>query len=245
MNMKNRLALSLILTVLAILGIATSALAVPGVVYNIYSNPSDTSITLTWAKAAGATSTMVRYKTSAYPTTTADGTLVYNGTSNQVILTGLTAGGRYYFSFWGFDGAYGAVTNYGPVSTLAQAIPSGGNSTAGNNSNLPSLPSLPADINQAPAVPALQLQPFTTIIDYFTTQGLGMPAANAWEWLAIAAIVGAGVMLFVWSRNFLVAWGVSFVLTWVFASMILVQWWLIPIEIMIALGVWAVDRYFQ
>ena len=46
-------------------------------------------------------------------------------------------------------------------------------------------------------------------------------------------------------RNFFVAYAVVFVLTLFGVNLHLVQGWLFAVEIVIGLGVWAVDHYLQ
>jgi len=50
---------------------------------------SDTSISLSWTKGAGATNTYIRVKTTGYPSNTSDGTLIYSGTASTYTYTGL------------------------------------------------------------------------------------------------------------------------------------------------------------
>jgi hypothetical protein len=61
---------------------------------------SDTQIDLSWTLGDGAGRTMVRYKTSGYPTSYTDGTQVYFNTGTSVSATGLMPGTTYYFSAW-------------------------------------------------------------------------------------------------------------------------------------------------
>ncbi|MDO8588417.1 MAG: carbohydrate-binding protein [Armatimonadota bacterium] len=70
--------------------------------------------TLSWTNSSDSrfTGTMIRYKTTGYPTSVTDGTLVINksnnpGTSDSHIHTGLTSTVAYYYSAFAHDGAGG------------------------------------------------------------------------------------------------------------------------------------------
>jgi hypothetical protein len=60
------------------------------------------------------TGTLIRFKTSGYPTGPTDGTQIYNSNGITFTHTGLTNGVTYYYSAWAHD----AVPNY---STKADA----------------------------------------------------------------------------------------------------------------------------
>jgi hypothetical protein len=256
-----------ILAVLATIGILvlillpfTSALAVLSDITDVTANPSNTSIILTWIKVTGSTNTLIMYRTDAFPTDNTDGTQAYFGTKFQATvgnnttgehidagdnITALTPGQAYYFSVWGEDsGEYSATPFHIVMSTLAVAIPSGAQDQPANT--LP-IPTLPTGMNQDPNVGAFQLEPFTSIIAWFNNSpgGLGMPVDNAWESIAIVGIVGSGFMTYTKIRNFFVAYAVIFLVTFFCVGLHLVQGWLLGIEIVIGMGVWAVEHYLQ
>jgi hypothetical protein len=63
-----------------------------------------TVINLFWVKGMGASTTMIRYNYGSYPTSTTDGTLLYNGTGSNTTHTGLTAGSTIYYTAWSISG---------------------------------------------------------------------------------------------------------------------------------------------
>ena len=63
-----------------------------------------TVINLFWVKGTGASTTMIRYSYGSYPTSTTDGTLLYNGTGSNTTHTGLTAGSTIYYTAWSISG---------------------------------------------------------------------------------------------------------------------------------------------
>lgn len=92
----------------AVFGIAEPvAAAAPSVVTLVVPTPADRAVSLTWINPASVdfTGTMVRYSTSAFPTSTSDGTLAADvagspsGTSSTTV-SGLTNGTTYYFSLF-------------------------------------------------------------------------------------------------------------------------------------------------
>jgi hypothetical protein len=79
--------------------------------------PTSTTISLAWVKGAGSNYTLVRYSSSAYPATVADGVLGYLNTGNSVIITGLIPGTTYYVSAWGKTGASYSATPVNAITT--------------------------------------------------------------------------------------------------------------------------------
>jgi hypothetical protein len=208
-------------------------------------NPSDTSMVLNFTKASGATSTVIRYKTDNYPTSPIDGTSAYDGIASQCTVSNLTAGTTYYFSAWGHEGTdYSFTPAHCLMNTLAVALLSGGEES---RTPIIPVPTVPASANQVPDVSGFNLEPFTSIINYFVTApgGLGMPVNYAWEVLAIGAIVAGGAFTYMKTRIFFIAYFVLFILTVFFVGLHLVQGYLVAAEIIIGAGVWAIERYLQ
>jgi len=94
---------------------------------NFTATRGDTTVSLSWVKASGATNTLVRRSTTAYPTTTSSGVLVYNGIGISKTDTGLTNSQAYYYSAWSeSDGVYSgtyATAYSGPAGTGAGILP--------------------------------------------------------------------------------------------------------------------------
>lgn len=244
--MKRIRYLSLPVAIVILLCISTIALAVVGDVTHFKGNPTDVSVILTWVKASGSTNTVVQYKTSGFPTTYSDGTNAYNGVNSEVTLSSLTSGTTYYFAAWGWDGAATYSTNAAEyaVTTLAAELPSGGPYPT---PTAPPTPTASANLNQTPSTTGFNLEPFTSIITFFnsSTGGFGMPIENAWEFLAILGIIGSGVLTYLKIKNFFVAYFVMFAATFLGVGLHLVQGYLIGVEIIIGMGVWAIERYAQ
>jgi len=236
---------SLIISLLLICVISTTVLAIPTTVTNLTANPSNTSIILSWTIASGSTSTVVRYATDGFPANAAAGTSAYSGAGSQVTVSGLTAGQVYYFAAWGYDGAdYSASACELAMSTLSIALPSGAADTAPNT--LPEL-TLPDNAKLEPDPSGLNLEPFTGMITWFNEAdgGFGMPEGNAWEFIVILGIVGVGGLTYIRMRQFFIAFGVVFILSMVGVGLELVQGYLVVFELIIGLGVWAIERYMQ
>ena len=207
-------------------------------------NPSNTAMTISWTIPTGAVSSVVRYSTTTFPATIADGTLAYSGTSFHTKVTGLTPGTTYYISAWAFDGATYSATPATVVTTLhAVAILSGGEPD--QPSDIVSFPAFQAP--QAPDTTGFQLEPISTILAYFQSApgGLNMPVANLWETGFIIGLVALGGFLYVKTKNFFVAMIAVMVLTWVGADRELCQWELLYIEATLAVAVFAVERVFS
>lgn len=223
---------------------AVAALATPSDTVVVSAIPQDTSIVLTWL-TGNATSTVVVYKTTGFPANLADGTVAYNGTGFQTKVTGLTAGTVYYFSLWGHDGTgYSSNATHAEVNTLAVALPTG-NATTPINA-IP-IPTVPAGASSNASIAGFNLEPFTSIIAHFNSSqgGLGMPINNAWETIATLIIVFIGLWVYKNNHNFFVAYFIVFILTCFAIGLHLMQWYLAPIELVVGLGVWALERFFQ
>ncbi len=243
--MLKKIAISSTITMIAMLVLANIILAAPGLVVFSNPSPSNTSIILTWTPATSSNTTVIRYLTTTFPATPADGISAYSSTNFQCTVSSLTAGTTYYFSAWGYDGSsYSAFPAYCVSTTLAVALPSGGQSTT--TPTFP-VPTVPPSATQSPDISGFNLEPFTSIIAYFNnvTGGLGMPVANAWESFAIGFIVFCGIGVYTKQKNFFVAYFVVLLLSGVFVTLHLVQGYLVAAEIVIGAGVWAIERYFQ
>jgi hypothetical protein len=241
-----RYLIGLTLAVIALLCFAIPVLAAVGDISYLTTNPSNTSINLTWVKASGSTNTIVRYSTSSFPADYSSGTSGYSGTGSEVTISSLTSGTTYFFALWGFDGGSTYSTNpiQRAVTTLAEALPSGALTTT---VALSIVPTAPANLNQAPDESSFNLEPFTSILKYFNEGegGFGMPSANAWEFWWILGIVGGGIITYLKIKNFFVAYFVVFAITLLGVGLDLVQAWLIVLEITVGMGVWAIERYAQ
>lgn len=97
----------------------------PGAVSSFTATPMAGQVNLTWINPSDPqfTGTMIRYKTTGYPTSPGDGALVIDKTGSpnageQYTHTGLTNGTTYYYSVYAHD----AGSNYAPAA-LAVATP--------------------------------------------------------------------------------------------------------------------------
>ncbi len=117
----------------------TSGVGIPS---NLVAIPSSTTCALSWTRGTGAPTTLVKYKTGAYPLTSSEGTTAYLGTSNSVSITGLTIGTTYYVSAWGVDaGVYSVSYTTVMFTTLA----------SGTTTPVPSTPPSYSPFNQTPS----------------------------------------------------------------------------------------------
>ena len=100
----------------------------PGPVTDFIATSGDSQISLSWTNPGDAdfAGTMIRYKTTSFPTGPTDGTQVYNGTGTSTNHGGLTNGTVYYYSAYAYDGA----PNY---SSAAQASATPADVTAPGN----------------------------------------------------------------------------------------------------------------
>jgi hypothetical protein len=150
--------------------------------------PTATTIKLTWTSGVGASQSMVRVKSGSYPTTTADGALVYFGTALTTTPTGLTPGQVYYYSVWGESGgtysasydSYMVTTNAGSTSTSTGVVISAPWRwmSAPDYTNLSNIPVVYDAVNGVAVA-------------------IGMPEATFWMLLATLSSALAGIMAYV------------------------------------------------
>jgi len=98
--------------------------------------PSSGQVSLKWwnPQTSEWAGTMVRFKTTGYPTGPTDGTQCYNGTGSSYVHTGLTNGTTYYYRAYAYD----AVPNYATaaqVSATPVAVTVISNSTFNSNAD--------------------------------------------------------------------------------------------------------------
>jgi hypothetical protein len=225
--------------------LATSILAAIGTVSDFVANPNSTAIYLWWTKASGSTNTTIRYSTVTYPATTADGTLAYNGDLNYAAVTGLTSGRTYYFSAWGWNSVDGfsATASNVVMTTLLSDLSSGTAPTVASTIAPP--PTLGTGAKQAVDISGLNFRPASDLLRYFVTDGLGMPVNNAAEWGFAVIIVALGFLVYGKTRSFFAAFAVVLLLSMFGVKLHLLQEFLIGIEIVIAAGIWGIEKYYQ
>ncbi len=79
-----------------------------------------TSTDLSWTKGAGATNTMIRYRTDDYPTSPSDGTEAYYGINVSCTVSSLNSGQLYYFRAWSYTADYSDEYASLTASTLSE-----------------------------------------------------------------------------------------------------------------------------
>jgi hypothetical protein len=84
--------------------------------------PSVNSIVLTWNKDVTSPLTEVRYSSSTYPNTTADGALCYLGPLSSTTVSNLTIGTNYFFSAWGSGGGLFSTSKVTTLGTTTAGL---------------------------------------------------------------------------------------------------------------------------
>lgn len=75
-----------------------------------FSNITDHSMTLSWTPGGDGDRSLIVMKKGSAPTSTTDGTVVYNNTGSEVTVYNLDAGSRYYFKIWANNPTYSLDT---------------------------------------------------------------------------------------------------------------------------------------
>ena len=202
-----------------------------------YTDKSDTQVSLLWVKSSYAR-TIIRYSTTSYPATIADGTSVFTlGYSliTSYIQTGLTAGTTYYYSAWGWDGGI----NYSPdvanvmITTTANS---------GTSDVLPTPPvQTPTAIPTTPLAWFDGLQPFSGFVLTFE-QSWGMQTNEMPFTMGILILLAVGIGLYLKTHSPLVAIVADFVVDFGLIALGLLSPYTIAVVLAFGLGVWALEN---
>jgi len=207
----------------------------PVFVTNLKAIPFPTTMSLSWVRAVGYSQTVIRYSTTTYPATIADGTLVYSGTGINYIQTGLTAGTTYYYTAWGYNGAtYTSDASAAKVlmTTIVGTVPA---STTIPTPSQPT-PSAPSSTNWFAG-----LQPFSGFIKGFETSW-GMNTDTMPFTIGIIILLVVGVGLYLKTKSPLIAIVADFVVDFGLIAMGLLSTWTVGVVIAFGLGVWALEN---
>jgi hypothetical protein len=151
---------------------------------------TSTAISLVWVKGVGASNTLIRYKTSTYPTDILSGTWIYGGVGNSHPLSGLIPGTNYFISAWGLSGGvYSDNYTTVMVTTLAP----------GAETTILAPPATPSSWNQLPSTTTITNLPFYEVVNYFATS-YETPNATMWYGLSIFFSVALGFFVY-WRGN--------------------------------------------
>jgi hypothetical protein len=153
--------------------------------------PTATTIKLDWGiGTGGASQFMVRVQAGSYPTTTADGALVYLGSALTYTVIGLTPGQVYYYSVWGESGGTYSIS----YDTCMVTTNAGSTTTASSGS-------VPSPWRWASAPDYTNLSNIPVVYDAVNgvAVAIGMPEETFWMLLALFSSAMAGIMSYVGS----------------------------------------------
>ena len=94
----------------------------PGTCGTLTVTPGNTNNSISWTKGTGSTKTLIRYKTTGYPTSTTDGTQIYFDTGTSYVHASLTNGVTYYYSAWS-EAEGGGLTQYSTNIVHGSGVP--------------------------------------------------------------------------------------------------------------------------
>jgi hypothetical protein len=195
---------------------------------NFIAIPNSNSIVLSWSKDPSSVLTEVKWSTSTYPNTTADGVLLYLGPLSSTVLTNVTIGTTIFFSAWGASGG---------LFSTAKAITLG-TTTAGTVTIPPVVPTSPTSMWIA--MPSeLGLINFP-LYSYFNIafDAYSMPRATGWVllFMGLTLILGMVIYMKAPSNNLL--------LTGVFIGIMMSWGTLIGMPTNCLIPIWATLAYW-
>ena len=204
---------------------------------SLYAYPDATYIDLSWLKGVGAVNTLVRYNVGSYPSSTADGNLVYSGPASAYTHTGLTSGTTYYYRSWSDDGLGVYSANYSSVMCTTLA----GSAEAGAT---PEAPDMPSNWFGSPDYTNMDDAPLYDMWNA-VADSMEMPRNSFWMLLTILNIILISFIFFFISKgNLIVAVGASAVCMAAAGAIELISFWYVGIYLIaaIALSYRAVTR---
>ncbi len=141
--------------------------------YLIASDPTASTMDLTWVKATEGDKTLIRRKTGSYPSSTSDGTQVYFDTGTSTTDSGLSEGNVYYYRAWAYDSDSGQYSDsYAQVNVATT-----GDTTAPTISSVSS-----SSVTQSEATITWTTdENSSSLVEYGTTTSLGSLAGDATE----------------------------------------------------------------
>jgi len=210
-----------------------AAVAVPT---NFHAYPDVNEIVLTWTKGTGSTYTYIRFREEAYPTTVAQGTLIYLGMNESFTHTGLTSGHDYYYSAWGLSGG----TYSGTYATAMATTLAGEDEASG-----PSAPPLPSTWFNITDYYKLRNMPGYSFINWVSDQfsdtpeipGTGIPYATTWGFLIMIVCMGGGIATYAFSGRMEIAVIATTLLISLASIMELLPLWMMFMFIVMAIGI--------
>jgi hypothetical protein len=212
-------------------------------VTNFTGQPQATSIVLNWDSASGATDYLIKYSTTVFPTTIADGNYAYTSGTNHFITTktythtGLTAGTNYYYSIWGHSGA-----TYSTNKTTLM-ITTGASSTTSPGS-LPTLVT-PSGWFQSPNYTNMANIPVLYDVVNNIADGLAMPKATMWLMFGILISVALGILTYLFGGQHMVAGLAVLTLALAFWWRVeIVSMWYPAMVLVITIGTLTIRRQF-
>lgn len=216
-----------------------TVLAVPANITVFTAKPSATSVALKWTTTAGSTKTMIRYLTTAFPTsaTGVDGSIeVYFNKSNACTHSSLVSGANYYYSAWAYDGAsYSALPCNLLITTLASL-------TASDSLPTPTMTTgfydqLPNSKNWYD-----NLQPFTGFVSDFASSW-GMPKDNMNYAFGLGILLLIGVLSYIKLKSPALSIGLDLIVCIILISMHMLPAYSVGVVIALGLGVWAMESF--
>lgn len=231
-----RLLFSLVLGLIGML-FSLPVLAAVGDITIFTGKETPTTVALSWTKITTADAVLIRFSTTAYPTTTggADGTTIYLSTGNTFTHTGLTPGTNYYYSIWEFDGTLYSNNE----KRLLVTTPAG--TTTGLVLPTPTM-------NMNPSAPSStgwfdSLQPFSGFVRDFAATW-GVPGVNMGVILGAFLMLAVGLILYWKTKSPLVAVGADLAVNGLLIILTLLPVYSIGITLAFGIGIWALgDSY--
>lgn len=193
-----------------------------------------TVINLFWVKGTGASTTMIRYNYGSYPTSTTDGTLLYNGTGSNTTHTGLTAGSTVYYTAWSISG----VDISEGVNLLATTIIE---EEGDVNLTKPTTP-----VNWFIDIDPTTMENFEPVYSMMNdiADSIDMPHPTFWFLAATTMSVAGGVGVYSWKKSLLGASIVMLVIMIVASAVHLIPGFMIFLVGLVIISIGTVARRF-
>jgi len=201
-----------------------------GACSNFRGIPTASTIALSWAKGTGASTTLIRYSFTAYPTAVDEGIELYTGTGSTTTHTGLDSGKTVYYTAWGESGAvYSSAVNL--LMTTLAGIDTDAIITVATEPT-----------NWFTGLDYTTMANFTPVYNMINgiADGISMPKNTVYFMAAVLVSIGGAFAVYSWRKDLLPASIVLVVMLGMFSIVHLIFGWFVfasavlPISILIS-----------
>lgn len=193
---------------------------------NFNALPSATSVALSWVKGVGASTTLIRFSYTTYPTDETEGQELYSGAGSSYTHSGVASGTTIYYSAFGESGG-SYSSSY--ATALATTLAGTGGELDFNDIEEPSNWFLDVDYTTQSG-----MFYYGTINDI--SDNLDMPRNTVWSLSALIIAMAGGFLVYVTRQSLLGGGAVMLIVMAISSAMWLIPGWILFVTLLILGG---------